>query len=353
MAADQRDFAARRERLALRQQLTSQTGAAHLADNASLRDVDLGNFVALQSNDTLWVSATPLAANETRTSALGAVLAWWARGQDRSAGRDASGASAVPIAAVKIFDGVNPGITARQATYFTTPIEVFDTRDSGKLGAGRAVAAPHEPQRDAHPSHLKFVELFHQVGADVVIEHGVVAAEVMGLEVARVIEEDGVAVLRIGVGVHDREMFRMLHGDVATGEQLRGVVQTVSAQRRTDAPTHPLNLLATERALRQRVLTSPASVGLHTLSLAEPPLPRRNLKDAVPCCAVGVDASGATHVVVFVAGIDLDAVPFAADARDRLARSAQLVVVAERRNIVPLQVRIGELLAQPAKFVSA
>lgn len=337
MAADQREFVARRERLSLRALVATGQGddAAQSAVDAAKSgvDVDLGNYVGLRVGDTLWVSATPLSTGETRTSALAAALAWHSR---------ESG-----VASINIVDAHTPGLTARRAMHFAVPVTVFDTRTA-------TIAAPrlHEPRSDARPEHVAVASMFLEVGADVVVEHGVVAAEVLGLEVARVIDEDGVPTIRIGVGAHDREMFKLVNGTTTTIEQLRGVVHTVAQHRRDGAPTHPLNLLAPERALRARVLRDPGLVGAKKLNVAEPPVQRENVKDSVPCCAIGEDEQGPI-VLVFVAGIDLDAVPFAADARSSLAPDARLLIVTASRNIVPAQLRMARMLKKPAEFVSA
>jgi hypothetical protein len=201
--------------------------------------------------------------------------------------------------------------------------------------------------------HLECAMAFATPGIDIVVEHGVVTLEVVGLEVARVVDEDGRSTLSIGVGAHDRETFRMLHGNTATREQLRDVASTVARHRRVGAPSHPLNLLAPERAMRSRAIAEPQSIGMRSLAVAEPPVARTNVKDSVPCCAIGRDLNDADVVAVFVAGVDLDSVPFAADARDRHSRSAQLLIVAPSRNIVPLQERIAGTLREPAYFVSA
>jgi hypothetical protein len=337
VAADQREFVARRERLSLRALVATGQGgdAAQSAVDAAKSgvDVDLGNYVGLRVGDTLWVSATPLSTGETRTSALAAALAWHSR---------ESG-----VASINIVDAHTPGLTARRAMHFAVPVTVFDTRTA-------TIAAPrlHEPRSDARHEHVALASRFLEVGADVVVEHGVVAAEVLGLEVARVIDEDGVPTIRIGVGAHDREMFKLVNGATTTIEQLRGVVHTVAQHRRDGAPTHPLNLLAPERALRARVIRDPGLVGAKKLNVAEPPVQRENVKDSVPCCAIGEDEQGPI-VLVFVAGIDLDAVPFAADARSSLAPNARLLIVTASRNIVPTQLRMARMLKKPAEFVSA
>jgi hypothetical protein len=62
---------------------------------------------------------------------------------------------------------------------------------------------------------------------------------------------------------------------------------------------------------------------------------------------------GADAVVVFTAGVMVDAVPFAADARERVNPQAQLLIVADARNVLPTQLHLAAMLRQPASFVSA
>ena len=69
--------------------------------------------------------------------------------------------------------------------------------------------------------------------------------------------------------------------------------------------------------LRWQLVTEPSLIGAVTLTPVAPPVPRLNVKDAVPCVAAGRDASGAAIVVVCSTGVDLDLIPFAADARRR------------------------------------
>ena len=78
-----------------------------------------------------------------------------------------------------------------------------------------------------------------------------------------------------------------------------------------DAPLHPFNRLARERLLRWQLVSEPSLIG--AVTLVAPPVPRLNVKDAVPCVAAGRDAPGAAIVVVCSTGVDLDLIPFAAD----------------------------------------
>ncbi|NBT38101.1 MAG: hypothetical protein EBT21_08345, partial [Actinobacteria bacterium] len=142
----------------------------------------------------------------------------------------------------------------------------------------------------------------------------------------------------------------LVHGAVATGEQLMDVARTVSEIRKDPAAQHPLARLALERRLRSRLLASPNLVGATRLSVAEPPVVRTNVKDAVPCVAIGERADGSKVVVACTSIADLDVVSFGADARDRLAGDAELVVVSLPGNVTPSIRRLGEMLQRPATF---
>jgi hypothetical protein len=133
---------------------------------------------------------------------------------------------------------------------------------------------------------------------------------------------------------------------------LRDVVDKVEGLRRTVEPPHALRRLAAERLLRQRLLDDPAIVAAVALEAAPPPVPRTNLKDAVPCVAAGIDRDGRPLVVVCSVGIDLDVVPFAADARAALGDDdARLVIVVPERDAHPVTYRLAARLAVPAEVV--
>lgn len=337
---------ATRERTVARAMLRAALIASD-ADATGATDVDLGRFVGLRTADALWLAARPLTADPGTatpgaTGVLGTALTMVAQSQLRNES---------PIARVTIVgEAESLGVVARQAAYFPLDIAIC-ALNGAKLTA--VTPAPHSVRREPAAAHLELGNTVRAAGADVVIEHGVVAGEVQGLEVARVIDEDGVARLRIGVGSHDRETFRMLHGDDAGIDKLRGVVAHVAQHRAVGAPAHPLNRLAPERALRAAVVANPGRIAARVVHLAEPPIPRANLKDSVPCAAIAQMIDGDEAVVVFTSGVMVDAVPFAADARDRLNAGARLLIVAVARNVLPTQQRLAAMLSQPAMFVSA
>ena len=144
-------------------------------------------------------------------------------------------------------------------------------------------------RRPPPPAHLALVDTIVAGGAVPVVEHGVVTGEVRGLEVCRVVDDPhtGAVRLEVGVGAHDREAFAIIHGDVPTVDALAGVVRAVTEHRGPECPQHPLNRLAPERLLRWRLEQHPAPLGLASLAPAQPPVPRPNVKDRVPCTAIG------------------------------------------------------------------
>jgi hypothetical protein len=282
--------------------------------------------------------------DEGATDRLGAAIAWALR----------AGAEQLHVIAEE-----GTGVLARRAAAFELPIAVWHA-DGRSLWP--AVAEPIAAPVVAAPHHRELVPVIEAGGAEAVEEHGVIAGEVHGLEVCRVVDDPYLDTTRleVGVGAHDREAFTMIHGDVPTAESLARIVEVVAEHRRPGAPPHPLNRLARERLLRWQALTDPARVGAATLAVAQPPVPRSNLKDAVPCVATGTTADGGRVVAVFSTGVDLELVPYAADARAALEGAdpgvgggiSELVIVTPSRDRLPVITDIAGRLRDPARFVS-
>ena len=79
-------------------------------------------------------------------------------------------------------------------------------------------------------------------------------------------------------------------------------------------PPRTLRSSGGERLLRWHLISEPSTIGAVTLEPVAPPVPRLNLKDPVPCVAAGRDDAGASVVAVCSVGVDLDLIPYAADA---------------------------------------
>ena len=247
-------------------------------------------------------------------------------------------------------------VLARRAELFELDISVWSVRDNQLVAAAPAVV---DARLSAPQEHLKFAPMIEQSGADLVCEHGVLSGEVLGLEVCRVVDDvvdsagGRAARIEIGVGAHDREMFRMVNGLVVTPESLAKVVNTVRAHRMPGAAKHPLNQLGAERLYREILIADPQLVGAAYLNRAEPPVARANLKDPIPCVLTGVSIGDTTDrevVVACSAIVDADLVTFAADARLRLSPDAELVIAVAPNNVLPSMQKLAAALRKPARF---
>jgi hypothetical protein len=311
----------------LRALVTGHTG------RAPQTPTHFGDGAAARQDDQAWVLPDARPAR-----ALGPGLAW------------AHQAGARHLHLV-VDDPVAAGVLARRAGWFATPATVWVV-EGRRLHLAETASFLPTMAVDERVAHL--VPVIEAGGADPVIEHGVVAGEVAGLEVCRAVidADDGQARLEVGIGDHDREAFRLLYGDRPAPEALAAVVRSVRAHRAPDAPPHPLNRLAASRRLRARLLDDPSLVDAVALEAVPPPVPRVNLKDEVPCVAAGVDRAGRPLVMVCSTGVDLDVVPFAADARAATGPpGAHLVVAVPERDDHPVTRRMAAALTEPAAVV--
>lgn len=241
------------------------------------------------------------------------------------------------------------GTLARRAAGFALPISVWLV-DGRTLRPASPDALPEPPQVPS--AHLEFEAVIRAAGATPVVEHGVLSGEVAGLEVCRVVDDPftGAVRLEVGVGAHDREAFLMLHGDRPTAPALADVVRSVAEHRGRDVQGHPLARLAKERLLRDRLVASPHLVGATSVVVTAPPVPRPNLKDVVPCAAVATIA-GTRVAVVCTAGVDLEAVPWAVDARVALGLDRCLLVL-PARDALDVQRRLAAAATPPIEVVT-
>jgi len=241
-------------------------------------------------------------------------------------------------------------VLARQALHFAFPITVWNVDDRTLT---LAQPGPHIESPPAIREHLDFVEIITSGGAVAHIEHGIVTGEVLGLEVCRAVTDQysGEHRLEVGIGAHDREAFALLHGNKPRIEALSDVVESVRKQRRPGAEPHPFNRLAPERLLRARVVASPQLIGAKLVTPCDPPFPRTNVLDVVPCVATASLLSGKEVVVVFTAGADPDIVPFALDARHRINSHAELIVAMPDTHITRTNRIALELAIEPAQFM--
>ena len=191
------------------------------------------------------------------------------------------------------------------------------------------------------------VKQLRAAGCEVVIDGGI-RAEILGLEVARVVEDHDdpeLPVVEVGVGKHDRLAAQMLRpGDPWSA--LEDAIAMVRRYRRPDAPSHPANQLALEGWLRAVVLANPGRFGLSTvpgtyfpIAGVTPPV----LKHAAPAFLATADT---TVLVMCTTGRDIDAVP---DLMALAPLDASLVVLA--LEAPPFLHRLVELAAATGRSV--
>jgi len=296
-----------------------------IGDISQTEPVPFGRGAAVVIDDTAWVL---LDGQPER--GLGAALAWVTR---------------QPAAtSLALITEAASGVLARRAELFAFPITVWHAVDRVLVPA---VVEPYPDPTSIDPAHEALRPLIIEGGAEPLTEHGVLAGEVRGLEVCRAVTDHHIDEVRleVGVGAHDREAFLMLHGARPTVEALADVVDAVSQHREVGAALHPLNRFGAERFLRWLVVGSPERVGASLLWPVDPPVVRSNIKDPVPCVALGEAADGSPIVVVCSTGIDLDLVPFAVDARQMHAPHADLIIVVPARDVSPLTTAIAAMTA--------
>jgi hypothetical protein len=288
-----------------------------------------GGAGVIAANGRAWVLV-----DERPGRGVGAALAW-------ALSRDAT--------SVAILADSATGQLARRAEGIDFPIRVFHVEERTLI---EAVREPLPERTPVSPEHLAFRSMIAEGDAEPVVEHGVLAGEVRGLEVCRVVDDpvSGEVRLEVGIGAHDRETFQMLHGDRPKVEALAGVVRTVSAQRTPGRPPHPLNQLAASRLLRSRLVEHPGLIGATSVEIAEPPLARSNVKDQAPSVATATLTDGTHALVVCTTGIDLDVVPYSVDAVSFHGASSCLIA-APARDLVPVQLKMAALCRVPTRFV--
>ena len=179
------------------------------------------------------------------------------------------------------------------------------------------------------PAHRRFASMIAEAGARPVDDHGLLVAEVAGLEVARVVDDldGGGPRLAVGVGQADRELQSFIHGHLDDDANLRRAIGAVVRHRRPGSANHPLSRLSRQRWLRSVLIDEPGRLGLDALEPLAPLRPPRTLLSQEP-----VAARSSSAVVVCSVGVDLDLLPEAADYRYREDPGAELIVVVPERD---------------------
>ncbi len=300
--------------------------------------VDLGALTASQAHGT----ATVL-CERGGTAPVGAAVLWAMRQDARR---------------LVLFVDDEAGVAARLAGYFSTSGRAVQVRRVEGATSSPAAPEPLVPPAAGPEDGGELVALLRDAGLEVVVEHGVITGELLGLEVARLVRwpvevgGDDELHLEAGVGRFDRDAVAAVHPDEPPASSLARTVEAVRRHRYPGAPTHPLQRLARERWLRTDLVADPALVGASWLEPVATPVERPGLRDVHPAAAVGEDESGAPLVVVCSTGIDPGLVPHAADIRAAHAPDARLVLALPERDHHPATMLLAASLSAPASLVA-
>jgi hypothetical protein len=298
---------------------------------------DVGTSAALVAD-----GAAAVLVDRSSAAALSGALLWATR----------QGASSLVV-----FVDDDAGLLARWAGYVEVGGVPVLVRQVDGASSRPAEPAPLPALSEPPQVPEGLLEVLERCDVDVVVEHGEVRGEVLGLEVARLVRwpvevgGDGELHLEAGVGRFDRDAVAAARPDEAPQDSLARTVEQVRSHRYPGAPVHPVQLLSRERWLRSMVVTDPSSVGAATLAPVGMTTEPSGLKDVHPAAAIGTDADGGAVVVVCSTGVDLALVPLAADTRAWLDPTARLVLAVPARDHHAATLTLMGLLRRPAELV--
>lgn len=240
---------------------------------------------------------------------------------------------------------------ARRAQLFEPSPSIWRVDGTDLVPAETSVPAPVPAPVVAAELRPDIAALLDVDDVDVIVEHGVIIGECRGLEVARVTGAGVEQRLDVGVGAYDQGAFAVMNPEMTPVEALGEVVAQVLTRRRRGAGPHPINRLVRERWVRHELLGDPARVGLQSLAVVEPMTPREGIKDIGIAAGLGVSAAGESVLVACTVGIDLDAVPAAADLA-AIHGADRIVVVLPDRDRHQVVEAVAAQSKRPITFVA-
>ncbi len=242
--------------------------------------------------------------------------------------------------------GPSAGVMARRAAEFARPPGVWSV-DGRTLVRAEPAPSVNDEDITVADAFGSFAGVLADHGAEVIVEHGVLRGEVLGLEVARVVDGR----LEVGVGRHDRSARAEMYPAEDVGVSLDRAVTAVRDRRRPDQPRHPANTLARSRWLRAVVCATPSLAGAVSLAPVPPPLPWFDLPEAGSAPCLGAAADGTPLLAVCSVGVDVDLVPTAADCRRIHCPEARLVLVVPKGDDLPVTCALADSLSEPAEVL--
>ena len=258
---------------------------------------------------------------------------------DRSLGGALAWAKRHDVDELHVLAASGAGTLARQAQAFDPPPNVWLVEEREVTPANpEPLPTAGVPDERA----LAFAPLLAEGGAKPWVEHdGTVIGEVLGLEVARVVDGE----LEVGVGKHDREAHHQLLNQGQSVDDVRRVVDEVRLKRIDER--HPLSRVSLERWLAEVLVAHPEWIGVNELERRPSLVLRDDLRDRAPAPAVGDGV-----VAVCSVGLDPELVPLASDLRSLYDPAARLVLVVPEGDDHPSMRSLAAMLLNPAEVVT-
>ncbi len=251
---------------------------------------------------------------------------------------------------LRLFVDDDASTAARFASYFVNGVEPTVVMQVDGASARVAAQAPVPAPAVAPELPEELIGYLQSQQLEVVVEHGVVRGELLGLEVARLVRwpashgGDDELHLEAGVGRFDRDAVAAVNADISPQDALARTVDMVRKYRYPGAPVHPLQLLNRERWLRATLIREPKRIGAARLAAVAMTTEADGMRDPHPAAAFGERTDGRAVLVVCSTGIDMAAVPLAADLRASLDPSADLVIAVPARDHHRATVELAGLL---------
>jgi hypothetical protein len=294
---------------------------------ANVDTVPFGVVVRLERRACVVISSRDLGV-------LGGVLVWAARHD---------------VSDIDLVFEHNAGTHARRCESLAPHFRVWTLAGSSVVRAAPEVRPnPHR----VTPEATALVAMIERCGADVVVEDGIIRAEIAGLEVGRVVEGPTGPLFEVGVGRFDREAAALLNEGQPTELALLKVIERVRTHRVVGVHSHAVNRIARERWIRSLVARDLTLAGLDVSTVVmpvEPIPPRLGLLDATPAALV-TSGSGQPLMIVCSTGMDLGLVPAVADLVAEHEPS-EVRFVMPRREVLPYLRQLVDRLPLPTSII--
>lgn len=208
---------------------------------------------------------------------------------------------------------------------------------------------------ESEPAEIspELAELAEAHDLAVVVDHGDITFEYLGLEIARVTTEGGQQRLEVGVGTYDQAAFAVMNPDLVDEEALKNVLAQVKKARHSEAESTPLKRMSLHRWKLHELIAEPEILGLKSLKQVESFEPKGGIKDESVALAVGepaeISAASGPVTLGVISSIDLAAIPTLCDIANRHG-SERAILAGFKKDLHPTLKELASLASLEIDF---